>query len=224
MIEQLTVRQSVLLVSPQLPSDEHIVAGVMALRIIDAQAAEIERQKRGVDLIQRAFDSYMIRQQTSEARLADATALIETGPGMPGFIGGARTWPQWCKSADAFLANQPAVPCDHAGELAIDRATGEETCSDCDQLAAPILDTSLMTPEGPQRWDAAEQAVLDAITADGRAVYSSIYDTDQAVLDAMAEVDEEDVRHWLTFTVSALPEESALRQLGQAELARRGLK
>lgn len=34
-IDQLTVRQKVLLVSPQLPSDEHIVAGATALRIID---------------------------------------------------------------------------------------------------------------------------------------------------------------------------------------------
>lgn len=41
MIEKLTVRQRVLLVSPQLPSDEHIVAGVTALNVIDAQESAL---------------------------------------------------------------------------------------------------------------------------------------------------------------------------------------
>lgn len=43
-----------------------------------------------------------------------------------------------CDSCTCWQQRQPAAPCDHAGaEVAIDRATGEETCQECGKPAAP---------------------------------------------------------------------------------------
>ncbi len=76
-IETLTERQRVLLVSQQLPSDEHIRAGVAAIFVISAQAERIASLERQVKELNRECNEHVRDWSECQGRLDSATARAE---------------------------------------------------------------------------------------------------------------------------------------------------
>jgi hypothetical protein len=117
--------------------------------------AEVERLGEAHIESQRNGATVAIALRAAETSLAAATELPrwepcqvepnedDDGPLFDGFLTDpAGSWVRW-EDLARVLAAQPAAPCDHAGsEISIDRATGEETCCDCGQPAAPSCECS----------------------------------------------------------------------------------
>lgn len=113
--------------------DPVTMAGYTWCKLERAETAEARVRELEAELADADCSTKYAAEQclAAESSLAAATALlvrVQRDDSAPSNL---------TNEIDAFLANQPAAPCEHAGELTIDRATGEESCSDC-QPAAPV--------------------------------------------------------------------------------------
>jgi hypothetical protein len=98
MSETLTERQRVLLLSPQLPTDEHIRAGVQALRIIDdlterLAAARADREQNAKDWAEARRRAEAAEAESArllgllrDVQLEHSRALIELSPALEASI------------------------------------------------------------------------------------------------------------------------------------------
>ncbi len=231
----------------------HSCDGVDALRIIDAQAAEIERLRAdreqgldfaaetGVELGALKQESALQRKlaggfsqalMAAEARLAEATArlaAVQSWLDVPGRDEGERMFVE----LRGILAGQPAAPA--RGEAVSVKSLGRlpeeapdmkkrEAGCEChlEEGDSPCVVHGLYEAEAPAAPDTYERGIRDerGVIIRPEPAAPARTEADQAVLDAMGEVDEDTLRDRLDFKRLSLEDRAVYR----AELARRRLK